>query len=91
MLAEKTNLGFPGIHVCGQIFAVEPHELALYAASLNLSLAHARVGASQVMAPQPSFWLVCLLTVVLALLPDAVFRALQRVYFPQVRLTHALG
>jgi len=37
----------------------------------------------EVMAPQPSFWLVCLLTVVLALLPDLVFRAMQRVYSPQ--------
>lgn len=45
---------------------------------------HRRVRAPpQVLLPQPSFYLVCLLTTVVALVPDAVFRGLQRVYFPQ--------
>jgi len=37
----------------------------------------------EVLAPAPSYWLIVGLTVTLCLLPDAVFRAMQRVYFPQ--------
>jgi len=37
----------------------------------------------EVLGPAPAYWLIVVLTVTLCLLPDAVFRAFQRVYCPQ--------
>jgi len=43
------------------------------------------------LAQQPSFWLLCLLTVVASVLPDLLQRMLQRVYFPSdIQILHEM-